>query len=90
MKLKSSVSFLSIEFEHVDCHSSACLTQNKRFKKNAKLARRYYSFYVLQFDIPTYLFYVLKFDIRTSFYILKFDIRTSLNVLEVRILNLST
>jgi hypothetical protein len=25
MKLKSSVSFLSIEVEHVNCHSSACL-----------------------------------------------------------------
>jgi hypothetical protein len=32
VKLKSSVSFLSIKFEHVACHSSACLTQNKRSK----------------------------------------------------------
>ncbi len=30
VNLKSSVSFLSIEFEHDDCHSSACLTQNKK------------------------------------------------------------
>jgi hypothetical protein len=30
VKLNSSVSFLSIEFKHVDCLSSACLTQNKK------------------------------------------------------------
>jgi hypothetical protein len=39
VKLKSSVSFLSIEFEHVNCHSSAYLTQNKRLKKLAKLKK---------------------------------------------------
>jgi hypothetical protein len=32
VKLKSSVFFLSIEFEHVDWNSSACLTQNKKSK----------------------------------------------------------
>jgi hypothetical protein len=39
VKLKSSVSFLSIEFEDVDCHSSACLTESKKTKNIAKLER---------------------------------------------------
>jgi hypothetical protein len=29
VKLTPSISFLSIEVEHVDCHSSACLTKKK-------------------------------------------------------------
>jgi hypothetical protein len=61
----------------------------QKVKKIAKLERKYYSKYVLKFDICT-LFYVLEFHICTFFYILKFDIRTLLNVLEVRILNSST
>ncbi len=47
-------------------------------QKLAKLERKYYSQYIL------------KFDIGTSFYVLKFNIRTLLNLLKVRILNLST
>ncbi len=47
-------------------------------KKIAKLERKYYSKYVLKFDIGTLL------------NILAFDIHTSLNILEVRILNLGT
>ncbi len=77
MKLKSSVSFLSIKFEHVDCHSPACLTQNKR-SKPCKTGKK-----------VLYSKYVLKFDIRTLPNVLKFDIRTMLNILEVRILNFS-
>ncbi len=46
-------------------------------KKLAKLERKYYSQYVLEFDI------------RTLFYVLKFNIPTLLNVLEVHILNSS-
>jgi hypothetical protein len=58
-------------------------------KKLAKLERKYYSQYLLKFDIGT-SFYVLKFDLGILFYVLEFDIRTLLNVLEVRILNSST
>jgi hypothetical protein len=61
----------------------------RKGKKNAKLERKYYSKYVLEFDICT-LSYVLEFDIRTLFYVLKFDVCTLLNVLKVRISNLST
>ncbi len=61
----------------------------QKVKKLTKLERKYYSQYVLKFDIRT-LFYVLEFNIRTSFYILKFNIRTLLNVLEVHISSLST
>ncbi len=50
MKLKASVSFLSIEVEHVNSHSSACLTQNKRSrnlqqsKKTLELERNFGAF----------------------------------------------
>ncbi len=60
----------------------------QKVKKLAKLERKYYTRYILEFDIRT-SFYVLKFNIRTLFYVLKFNIRTLLNVLEVRISNLS-
>ncbi len=40
VKLTPSISFLSIEVEHVDCHSSACLTQKKSLKKNCKTGTR--------------------------------------------------
>jgi hypothetical protein len=53
------------------------LLKTKGKKKLAKLERKYYSKYVLEFNI------------RTSFYVLKFDIRTLLNILKVRILNLN-
>jgi hypothetical protein len=33
VKLQPSISFLSIEVEHVDCHSSACLTPKNKSKK---------------------------------------------------------
>jgi hypothetical protein len=36
VKMMPSISILSIEVEHVDCHLSACLTQNKS-KRIAKL-----------------------------------------------------
>jgi hypothetical protein len=51
----------------------------QKVKKLAKLERKYYSQYVLEFDKRT-LFYVRKFNIRT--YIL--------NILEVRTSNSST
>jgi hypothetical protein len=75
VKLKSSVSFLSIEFEHVDCHSSACLTRNEK-SKNLQNWKE-------SITLNTYsnLIYI-----RTLFYVLKFDIRTLLNILKVRIL----
>jgi hypothetical protein len=44
-----------------------------KVKKLAKLERKYYSQYVLEYDI------------RTLFYVLKFDIPTLLNVVEARI-----
>ncbi len=50
----------------------------QKVKKLAKLERKYYSEYVLKFNIPT------------SSYVLTFNIRTLLNILEVRISNLST
>jgi hypothetical protein len=36
VKLTSCISFLSIEVEHVDCHSSACLTPKKNINKKKK------------------------------------------------------
>ncbi len=36
VKLTPSITFLSIEVEHVDCHSSACLTQKKKKSKKVK------------------------------------------------------
>jgi hypothetical protein len=53
----------------------------QKVKKLAKLERKYYSQYVLKFDIGT-SFYVIRFDIRTLFYVFEFNIRTLLNALE--------
>jgi hypothetical protein len=40
VRLMPSISFLSMDVEHVDCHSSACLTpKKKRLKKIAQLGR---------------------------------------------------
>jgi hypothetical protein len=50
----------------------------KKKKKLANLDRKYYSKYLLEFNV------------HTSFYILEFDIRTLLNVLKVHISNSST
>jgi hypothetical protein len=47
-------------------------------KKSSKLERKYYSQYVLKFDVPT------------LFYVLKCNLLTWRNVLRVRISNLST
>ncbi len=53
----------------------------QKVKKLAKLERKYYSQYVLEFDICT-LFYVLKFDIRTLVNVLKVPISNSSTFME--------
>jgi hypothetical protein len=40
VKLTPSISFLSIEVEHVDYHSSACLTPKKKNQKDCKTGTR--------------------------------------------------
>jgi hypothetical protein len=70
-------------------HQHVLLKTKGQKNLQIKLERKYYSQYILEFNIGT-SFYVLEFDIHTSFYVLEFDIRTLLNILEVRISNLST
>ncbi len=73
--LKSWVSFLSIKFEHVDCHSSACLSQNKRsknlqnWKENVTFNTYSNSIYVLHF-MDSNSIYVLCFTYSNSIYVL--------------------
>jgi hypothetical protein len=54
----------------------------EKVKKLAKLVRKYYSEYVLKFDIRA-LLNILKFDVCTLLNVLEFNICTLLNVLIV-------